>query len=686
MRTARTAVWVFLCLVEIAFAEDPVYFADPLLKDAVEQALWITDPTPSDMLDLTKLERVGDSGLEGGDAVSDLTGLEYAANLRSLNLRFNRIGDISPLSGLSNLERVDLSRNQIDDPSPLSGLHRLTSVNLHANNITDVSPLSNLTNVTTLILRFNEITDLSPLAGMTNLRELDLGDNPLDDLTPLSSLTGLTILCLWGNQISDLSVLSGLTRIETLDLDMNCIRDVSPLSRLINLRCLDLDNNLVSDISALCNLTSLSFLNLENNPLSEEAYTIHIPRILLNNPGISILYDRHRLTLSSSRGGSVVVPGEGEYWYPQEACVQIEAQADPGYKFAGWSGTCPSAENPLLITMDRQQRMEAHFVRPLAVLYVDADAFSSAASGGSDGSDPNEDGTAEHPFNSIQEAVEVAGEGVAILVHPGNYYESIDLLAKNVRLIGTELDNPAPQPWPVIEGTDGPAASFCGGQTPECLLAGFVITRSSGQAAGAIYCDGASPTITNCLIVGNRTTVSNGAAVYCKNSQAVLTNCTIANNYAARQGGGLTLIDSDVVVRDSILWYNLPNEILSTGTSTTTVCCCAVRDGWPGAGNLDVGPQFARPGSWTDPNDPTAIFGAGIAWSVWTDGDYHLRSRTGRWDPTAQDWVLDDATSPCIDAGLASAPVGSEPMPNGGRINLGAYGGTAEASRSPNGF
>ena len=39
-------------------------------------------------------------------------------------------------------------------------------------------------------------------------------------------------------------------------------------------------------------------------------------------------------------------------------------------------------------------------------------------------------------------------------------------------------------------------------------------------------------------------------------------------------------------------------------------------------------------------------------------------------------------TSSCIDAGNASEPIGFEPFPNGGIINMGAYGSTSEASKS----
>ncbi len=38
--------------------------------------------------------------------------------------------------------------------------------------------------------------------------------------------------------------------------------------------------------------------------------------------------------------------------------------------------------------------------------------------------------------------------------------------------------------------------------------------------------------------------------------------------------------------------------------------------------------------------------------------------------------------SPCIDTGDPASDYSNEPEPNGGRINIGAYGGTAEATTS----
>ena len=62
------------------------------------------------------------------------------------------------------------------------------------------------------------------------------------------------------------------------------------------------------------------------------------------------------------------------------------------------------------------------------------------------------------------------------------------------------------------------------------------------------------------------------------------------------------------------------------------------------------------------------------------NGDYHIQSVGGRWN--GSDWINDEVTSPCIDAGDPASAYANEPAPNGGRINLGCYGNTAHASKS----
>ena len=80
--------------------------------------------------------------------------------------------------------------------------------------------------------------------------------------------------------------------------------------------------------------------------------------------------------------------------------------------------------------------------------------------------------------------------------------------------------------------------------------------------------------------------------------------------------------------------------------------------------DIHADPLFA---TFTDVNDPNAV-------------DFHLKSTVGRWNGTT--WVIDSVISPAIDQGNPSSDFSNEPSPNGGRINIGAYGNTSEASKS----
>jgi len=108
----------------------------------------------------------------------------------------------------------------------------------------------------------------------------------------------------------------------------------------------------------------------------------------------------------------------------------------------------------------------------------------------------------------------------------------------------------------------------------------------------------------------------------------------------------------------------------------------AAAGGWLGQGNIKADPLFAGRGRWVDGKDPNLTVRADDPGAVWVMGDYHLQSQAGRWDPRLCSWQQDLTTSPCIDAGDPATPVGREPTPNGGIVNLGVYGGTVEASRS----
>ena len=63
--------------------------------------------------------------------------------------------------------------------------------------------------------------------------------------------------------------------------------------------------------------------------------------------------------------------------------------------------------------------------------------------------------------------------------------------------------------------------------------------------------------------------------------------------------------------------------------------------------------------------------------------DFHLKSTTGRWVSAAAGWTNDVESSPLIDAADPTLDFSAETIPNGGRANVGRYGNTAQASRTP---
>jgi len=200
------------------------------------------------------------------------------------------------------------------------------------------------------------------------------------------------------------------------------------------------------------------------------------------------------------------------------------------------------------------------------------------------------------------------------------------------------------------------------------------------NSGGGMYSIGSDISLTNCLLIGNSAFGGGGAASLSDEGSVTCSNCTFAGN-RARVGSALNVLyttaEHTIEAINCILWDG-GKEIWSQDTNNVLVSYSVIQGGWPGEGNVDVDPCFAEPGYWTDPcNTPDNLWDDG-----WTDGDWHVKSQAGRWDPNSRTWVQDDVTSPCIDAGEPMAPIGHEPFPNGGIVNVGAYGGTAEASKS----
>ena len=183
---------------------------------------------------------------------------------------------------------------------------------------------------------------------------------------------------------------------------------------------------------------------------------------------------------------------------------------------------------------------------------------------------------------------------------------------------------------------------------------GFFIDESStGEIVGDLFHDN------RCGENGAGFYIDGGAV---NGSTAVLENVTISRNNdcpAGTQGTGIFAEGgSRVVVRNSIVSGN-------GGTSDIWQCqdCQSPAPASPSTVTYSlIGPTYGAVTS------GTGTIGGAPSFVAPATGDFHLAS-----------------SSPAIDTADPASTVGAEPAPNGGRRNMGAYGGTAEATPSDGG-
>ncbi len=301
-------------------------FRDAALRSAVERALGMEPGAPIGPGDLETLETL--AARRAG--IRDLTGLETAVNLESVNLFNNEVADVSPLADLPRLSELRLERNRISDLAPLTRMAGLRHLWVNYNPVSDLSPLEELSQLESLFVgtspgdEDHDFPDLSPLARLTNLRTLfaanvglaDLSflsglqelrwlripDNPAADLSPLRELRRLWSLDVSGTGVSDLlpliehrlgSLDVSRTRVtpkevlalpgsrELLSLSMRDlgIDDLSWLAEFSRLQGLGLSHNRVRDLSALGDMSELLWVDLRYNELTDVGQLGGLPKL-----------------------------------------------------------------------------------------------------------------------------------------------------------------------------------------------------------------------------------------------------------------------------------------------------------------------------------------------------------------------------------------------------------------------
>ena len=426
---------------------------------------------------------------------------------------------------------------------------------------------------------------------------------------------------------------------------------------------------------------------------------------------------------------------------------------------------------------------------PLSTYFVDDNAPSDPGPGDTNISDPLEDGSSDHPFDTIQEAIDITIPGETVIVLPGTYTgqgnRDLDIKGKSITVRSTEPNDPDVVAQTIIDCNASQTDPHCGFifqnyETDQSTIAGLTVTGGYNECGGGIFLGQcASPTMINCILSENEAFF--GGGIYMENAGPRLINTQFKNNqakaggaiYSFNYGSGCNPVMEKCLFRDNSATYN-GGAIYSIGQiNCTFINCDFIENTSSGGGgairntdmanstlvncifsknqaqtfgggirnsnscnltltNCTFGLNTAANGSslacmaddenghssndvqisnciitdtgnhiFNIDNSAISITYSNVPnsnysnpWSglgnIYTDpffadadnGDFHLKSQAGRFDPDSQSWIIDGITSPCIDAGSIDTPIGDEPSPNGDRINMGAYGGTAEASKS----
>lgn len=260
-------------------------------------------------------------------------------------------------------------------------------------------------------------------------------------------------------------------------------------------------------------------------------------------------------------------------------------------------------------------------------IYVDA-----SKSGG--------DGSATSPYSSLTTAISKAQDGDALQLASGSYY----IVFSNQKSIS--LRGPADRSATVkatvfmhsgaLWGEFGDLTLQLSGTSSLSNLRNFALRNCIVNAGNGLLINESRMTIRNCVLYGSGASTSTGTGIkFLGTNTVAINNATIAD-YSI--GLSVCTGTTDLALTNSIL---ANNSDLSGFVTTTGFSYNLIADGTLSGSN----------GNFT----ATPVFVGGT--------DYHLQS-----------------SSPAIDAGDPQADYSNEPENNGNRINLGAYGNTAEAS------
>jgi len=283
---ALCSIGILICLVFSAGAQE-VSISDPGLNAAIREALQKPNGplTESDLLSLTNLSA-------GGRNISSVEGLEFARNLRILDLDNNSITNFTIASVLTNLSILDLYNNHLGSFVLSNASPNLTIIDIAFNSLAQCSLPDGLTNLNTLFLEGNALENLSLPTGLTQLTQLDLAANQLITFSLRADMTNLVSVDISGNQLTNLTLQPNLRRLASLTLDFNPLQTLSLPVGLTNLTDFFARDNQLTNLTFPADMTNLTFVDIADNQLLNLTFPsglIHLIQIDLGQNKLSSL-------------------------------------------------------------------------------------------------------------------------------------------------------------------------------------------------------------------------------------------------------------------------------------------------------------------------------------------------------------------------------------------------------------
>jgi len=283
------------------------------------------------------------------------------------------------------------------------------------------------------------------------------------------------------------------------------------------------------------------------------------------------------------------------------------------------------------------------------IIYVDDDAPADPAPGNPGVSDPDEDGSPDHPYGDLEEAINSATQRDIILVKDG-IYPGLRLYSDDDKALS--ICSESGSHHSIIDAGGLSYGVYFYRISASTQFQGFTITNASSNG---LICYKSRPTIQNCRVVGNQWGVyvlnpghpiirncliaANAFGASIRNGgSATFSNCTIVQNGLMGSYGVYVQNSPGTVIHNSILWGNGADQdpqVVMTGSSgSLTVTYSDVQGGPDGIQAYGVHSVQWGPGNITSDPLLTDPDGPDDDPATWQDNNYRLR-----------------ACSPCLDAG-----------------------------------